>query len=367
VSTRSPEEGATIRSVRARAWNIALTEPFGIATGAQYVAANVLVEVRLADGTVGLGEAAPFPAVNGETQADALAAVPHVETATAGMDARRYRHVGGAVRETTAHAPSARAAVECAVIDAITRRARMSLLHFFGGAESRLETDITIVTGDADHARTSAARAARDGFRTLKVKVGGVPHALDVERLDAIVHAAPEVRLLLDANASLEVDEAVELVRRVGKARVALFEQPTARDDFDALRAVRERADVLVAADESVRSASDVVALALARAVDVINVKITKGGLLEAWDVITAARAAGFGLMIGGMVETPLMMSVSACLAGGFGNFAFVDLDTPLFMKDTETHGGYLQEGPSLDLSPILEGHGVTVRPPRVS
>ena len=54
-----------IEAVTATALNLPLTEPFAIASGAQHQVENVLVTVRLADGTTGLGEAAPFPAVSG--------------------------------------------------------------------------------------------------------------------------------------------------------------------------------------------------------------------------------------------------------------------------------------------------------------
>ena len=77
--------------------------------------------------------------------------------------------------------------------------------------------------------------------------------------------------------------------------------------------------------------------------------------------MIAAARGYNLGLMIGGMVESKLAMTVSACLAAGHGGFSFVDLDTPLFMKDAKTRGGFLQEGPLLRVSDIREGHGVEV------
>jgi len=350
----------SIVEVRAEPWNIALTEPFGIATGAQAVAANVLVTVRLSDRTVGYGEAAPFPAVNGETQEQALAAIRAVTPALVGTDAARWRRVAAQLREGAEASPSARAGVEMAVLDALTRHAGMSLLSFFGGAEDTLETDITVVTGSPEHARDAARRATQDGFRTLKVKVGGAPLAHDVERLRAIVEAAPDTRLVLDANGSLTADEAVELVSHIGAERVALFEQPTPAKDLEGLRSVRRRTRVLVAADESARSAADVAELATHRAADVVNVKITKCGITEAMDIVAAARGYRLGLMIGGMVETPLAMTVSACLAAGSGGFDFVDLDTPLFMKDLPTQGGWEQTGPRIRLSSILAGHGVT-------
>ncbi len=347
--------------MRAEAWSIALTEPFGIATGAQAIARNVLVEVRLADGTLGIGEAAPFPAVSGETQEAALSALEQTRGALIGEDASRWRRVASIARDASLDTPSVRSAIESAVLDAVTRRAGLSLHRFFGGAEETLTTDITIVTGTPDHARAAAERACRQGFDTLKVKVGGVATEHDVARIDAIVAVAPMARLILDANASFTADEAVDLVERVGRERIALFEQPTRTDDLDGMRSVRRRTRVLVAADESARSASDVAMLAAERAADVVNIKIAKSGIAEACDMIAAARGYSLGLMIGGMVETPLAMTVSACLAAGSGGFAFVDLDTPLFMKDVPTRGGWEQSGPRLDVSRIVLGHGVEV------
>ena len=64
-----------IVSVEADPIDIQLTEPFAIAGAAPTVAANVLVRITLADGTVGMGEAAPFEAVSGETQRGSLAAI----------------------------------------------------------------------------------------------------------------------------------------------------------------------------------------------------------------------------------------------------------------------------------------------------
>ena len=136
--------------------------------------------------------------------------------------------------------------------------------------------------------------------------------------------------------------------------------------EHEALGEVARRTGVPVAADESARSAAEVAALARSGAAQVVNVKITKSGLAEALDMVAAARAAGLGLMVGGMVETPLAMATSACLAAGVGGFGFVDLDTPLFMRDLPTEGGWAYAGPDMRVDPQAKGHGVTVRePPR--
>lgn len=353
----------TIVETSAEPLEVELLEPFGIATGAQLAAENVLVRVRLDDGSLGLGEAAPFPAVNGETQADALGAVASVADALRGLDAGRWRHVAGVLREAIPRVPSARAAIESAVLDAVCRAAGLGLWRFFGGATPALVTDITIPTGSPAEARRAAERAGEQGFTTLKIKVGGAAFDHDVARLRAVVAAAPAARLILDANASLSADVAVALLDALGAARgqVALFEQPTPADDLDALGVVRELGRVAVAADESARSAGDVAAIARRRSADVVNIKIMKTGVAEALDMVAVARAHGLGLMVGGMVETTLAMGVSACLAGGVGGFDFVDLDTPLFLRNAPTEGGPERRGPRIRLDTGDTGHGVRV------
>ncbi|MDQ2645580.1 MAG: dipeptide epimerase [Myxococcota bacterium] len=351
----------SISEVGFRPFDVPLDEPFGIAGGTQHVARNVLVEVRLADGTRGLGEAAPFPAVNGETQDDALSALSGVRELLAGRDLRRLRPLAALCREALSETPSALCAVETALLDAFTRHHRVSLWSYFGGAETELVTDITIPTGDRERATTLAKRAVLQGFGTLKIKIGGAAPELDVERVLAVHAAAPEAKLVLDANESLSARETLELLGALGTARrsVVLLEQPTPAADLDELRRVREQSGIPVAADESARSTRDVLALANAGAASVVNVKIMKTGVFEAWDMIRCARAHGLGLMVGGMVETELAMSTSACLAAGLGGFGFVDLDTPMFLAKRPLSGGFEQTGPRLRLDRIDTGHGV--------
>jgi L-alanine-DL-glutamate epimerase-like enolase superfamily enzyme len=351
----------SIADVTAVPLDMELSEPFGIATGTQLVAANVLVTVTLSDGGVGIGEAAPFPAVNGETQAAVLSALSEARAALSGLDALRFRAAASVAREALPEVPTARAAFESALLDAFCRRAELSMWSFFGGAEPMLFTDITITTGSPEDGEAAALRAVAAGFRTLKVKVGGAPFEQDRARLAAIARAAPSTDLVLDANASLEAEAALELLAALGAARsrVTLFEQPCGKSDLEGLRRVRERAGTRVAADESACSAADVLDLIRERAVDVINIKTMKSGVVEAMAMTTIARAAGLGLMIGGMVESKLSMTVSACLAAGMGGFQFVDLDTPWFLKNAPVNGGWQAQGAALRVDQIGPGHGV--------
>jgi L-alanine-DL-glutamate epimerase-like enolase superfamily enzyme len=342
--------------------DVPLSEPFGIATGTQFVAENLLLELGTDDGSLGLGEAAPFPAVNGETRADAERALELARPALLGLELEPWRETAArAARRLSA--PSALCAFETALLDAFTRRANTSLFDFFGGAEPLLRTDITLTTGDAAQAAAQAARARAAGFRTLKAKIGGGGIARDVERIQSAADAAPDAEFVLDANASYDAASALALLDALGalRERVVLFEQPTPAHDLAALRRVRA-SGVRVAADESVQTATDVERLAAAAAVDIVNLKTMKAGLVAALDAALAAKRLGVGLMIGGMVETRLSMTASACLAGGLGGFSFVDLDTPLFLAWDPFDGGYVMRGSELALGGIDAGHGIKLK-----
>ncbi len=345
--------------------DVALRRAFGIAGGAQETARNVVVRVELEGGAVGHGEAAPFPAFNGETQEQTLAAIETARPAVEGQDARAWRRVAGALREAIGGAGAARCAIETAVLDAFTRAAGVSLLAFFGGAESSLVTDVTIPTGTLAEAESEARAWAERGFSTLKVKIGAAHPDEDVARLVAIHRAAPRAALLLDGNGGLTAARAIDFVRALAAHGIAprLFEQPVPREDWDGMAQVARESGVPVAADESAARASDVLRLARSGAAQVVNVKPMKAGLVEAMEIALAAKAAGLGLMIGGMVEGKMAMSASACLAAGLGGFSHVDLDTPLFLAHDPFEGGYAQDGERIDLRPITRGHGTTPRP----
>ncbi len=345
---------------------VPMLEPFGIASGAQTVADNVWVEVVLADGTIGLGEAAPFPAVNGETSSQVLNALPIVRGLWLEQSAREYRRLGACAREAlsasgTCAVPSALCAVEVALLDALTQHAGLPLWSFWGGASQQLERDITLPTGDEARARDGAHRARKAGFETVKIKVGATDLDTEARRIRAVWEEAPDLTLILDANAAYSAREAVTLLNALGGARdrVVLFEQPTATTDWEGLAEVEAIGALPVAADESARSVRDVVGLVRQGGVSVINIKITKSGLLEAYDMVVAAQTAGLDLMLGGMVETEITMTTSACLAAGRGGVRYIDLDTTLFLGPRPLQGGFAEAGRLLDLSPIPSGHGV--------
>jgi L-alanine-DL-glutamate epimerase-like enolase superfamily enzyme len=355
-----------IRSARAVPLDIPLSAPFGISRGALESAANVLLVVELDDGTRGFGEAAPFPAYNGETQAAALSALARAAAWLPGSDAAQWQSLGEQLQASGGPGcGSARCALETALVDAVASAARVPLWRFFGGAGTELRTDMAITTGSPAEAAEAARGIRARGIRTIKVKVGGRQGvAADLERISAILEAAPGSPLILDGNAGMSRAQASDLVRGLSARGVipALLEQWLPRDDLGGMRALGSESGFRVAADESVSTEADAAAVIASRAADVINIKLMKRGIAEALKVAALARASGIGLMIGGNVESVLAMTASACFAAGTGGFEFADLDTPFFMAENPFVGGYAVEGDRLSVAHIPAGHGVVPR-----
>ncbi len=349
-----------IQNVSFQPIDIPLIEPFAISGGAQEVARNVLVTVRLVDGTLGYGEAAPFAAYNGETREGALGELAAARRGLVGANAENWRALSAELRAGGVHG-SALCALESAILDALTRSRGLSLASFFGGARAQLETDMTVTAGDAGHAAAAATSIVARGIRRIKIKVGREGAAGDAARVVAVAQAAPGAALTLDANGAYSAAEAVDLVDRMDAqgVRPEFFEQPVGAGDWEGLAEVSAASKIPVAADEAARSAADVLRLARETGVQIVNLKLMKCGIVEALDMAAVARAAGLRLMIGGNVESILAMTVSACFASGLGGFSYADLDTPLFMADNPFQGGFVLNGGMLRLEHILAGHGV--------
>lgn len=345
-----------ITEVRAEVLDIPMRKAFGIAGGAQVRARNVLVTLTASGGPAattvrGIGEGAPFPAFNGETQEHVLASCAAIDLR--GVDLHDTPTLRARLRDAS---PSARCAIETAVVDARARLAGQPLHAHFGAAEElRLVTDVTITTGGVDDARREAIEYR--AFTTLKIKVGGGDVTVDIARLRAVREARPDARLLVDANAGLSLADALRFASETRDANIALFEQPVRA--WDDLVAFRAQTGLHVAIDESVTCADDVTRAKEIGAADAVNIKIMKSGIFEALAIAERAEQEGIVRMIGGMVESRLAMGTSACIAAGLGGFSFIDLDTPLFLVEDPFTGGYVQNGERLDLAPITQGHGL--------
>lgn len=354
-----------IVSVRAEAWTLPLVAPFVIAARTAIEARNVRVTVTTDTDIVGLGASAPVGYVTGESVETVLAVLAEAGPILEGQSADVLEPLLRLAAELLPEAPAARAGLEMALLDAWARGQDRSLWAYFGGAQARLTTDVTIPLVSPAEAARLARDAWADGFRALKLKVGDAngPDA-DLARLAAVAEALPEVRLRIDTNQAFTPDAAVAFTRKLlaTGAVVELLEQPVAKEDVAGLKFVRRAVNPLgvpVFADEAARSVAEVRNLIDQEAVDGINVKLMKSGIGGALEIIALCRTAGKKLMLGCMLETGLGIAAAAQIAAGIGAFDYLDLDSHRLLHPVPgLSGGFRVDG---EMLVIVDGAGWNV------
>ena len=343
--------------------DIPLKTPFTIAIGKKESIQNVLIKISLANGVEGLGEAAPLEPINGENQATVLAMLHSCKDFLLGKDVVEYKLIANQIKGVFHVQAAARCAIEMALLDAYTQTLGLPLYRFLGGVQDAIETDYTIDILPADQAKDLAASLTRRGYNTIKTKVGKHMDE-DIDRLLAIQDGAPGCDLMIDANQGFSVEKALTFLDKLADHKITpvLFEQPVIKYDMDGMRFVRENTSIPVAADETVFTAADAMAVVKSGCADIINIKLMKSGLIEALDIAAIARRANIGLMIGCMLETTLGLGCAAHVAAGLGGFQFVDLDPHLDPSDNPFTGGPDFREPQYLLSADVPGIGITLK-----
>nr|WSZ94802.1 chloromuconate cycloisomerase [Streptomyces sp. NBC_00857] len=295
---------------------------------------EVFLYVRLADGQVGWAETRG----NGEYAthhtardiAEALACLPPVGHSV-------WADPAALSAGLATHCPPAGALLDVARRDASARSRGLPLwetLHAPGPASpctapgrrhAPLPTHAPIGFGTPEEAAALAVTAAESGFGRVKIRVGGHP-GLDRARVAAVrrsvdrVSGSGTVALAADANGGWDVVTARAATEWLAEHGVAWLEQPTPPGDLAAMAAVRATSPVPVWADESVRDAASVHAVADAAAADGVHLKLEKAGTVAALaEAIDAARSRELDVGLGQMDCGRLGCATTAHLAAGLG------------------------------------------------
>lgn len=291
-----------------------LTEPIGV---------YLLVKVSAEDGSVGWGEApalkdwgGDFGRYFGESRATTkLLIEKYLAPLAIGRDPADIVGLHRAMDATIKGYPYAKAALEMAIYDLAGRQLGVPVAILLGGiARSRVPVTHSIGLIGIDEAVVEAAKVAKEGIRTIKIKVGVDPQR-DVEIVGAVREAVGSaVALCVDANCGYATPgDAIRTVRKMERHDLLYVEQPVS--GIARVAEVRRGIGVPVMADESCWGPPDVIDIVRAGAADIVSIYTTKpGGLYKGLAVAATAQAAGLVCNLNGSVET------------GVGNLANVHL-----------------------------------------
>ncbi len=281
-----------------------LTEPIG---------GYVLVKMTDAAGLAGWGEApalkdwgGEFGRYFGETPGTTIQVIsrylaPAITGCVPGQIVELHERMDRAIKGY----PYAKAAVEFAAYDLAGKQCGLPVHRLLGGAiRRRIAVTHSIGLLGFDEAEKEVTQVAREGIRTIKIKVGVDPDR-DVEMVRRVRETVgPGIALCVDANMGYRTPgEAIRTFRRMERFDLSYFEQPV--EGIENLAEVARAIDVPVMADESAWNAHDVIQIVEKRAAQIVSIYTTKpGGLYRAMEAAAVVRAAGIICNVNGSVET---------------------------------------------------------------
>jgi L-alanine-DL-glutamate epimerase-like enolase superfamily enzyme len=191
------------------------------------------------------------------------------------------------------------------------------------------------------------------GIARVKIKIGeswGSAPARDLARIAfARTVIGPEVELYVDANGGYTRKQAVRMAHAMAEHDVTWFEEPVSSDDLDGLREVRDQVDPDVTAGEYGYDLPYFARMVDARAVDCLQIDVTRCGGITEW-LRAAAVAAGRGLQVSGHCAPSLHAHVAAAAPNLRHLEYFHDhsrIEGMLFDGALDPAGGSLRPDPS--------------------
>lgn len=315
-----------------------LVHTFTIARSSESTTSTALVRLSW-NGIEALGESSPI-----ERYGESVASV------TAGLTALDLGDDPYALERLLAGlTPAQRCGLDIALHDLIGKDLDRPLWRLLGLDPGR--TPLTSFTiGIAPLEQTLAKVREVGSHPVIKVKLG---RGAELETLEAI-RSVYTGTIRVDANEGWTPEQTVDLLGQMARHEIEFCEQPIPAGSPEKLRWIRERVPVPIVTDEDSLDARDLPALL--GCVDGINVKLVKcGGIRGALAMIHTARALGFKIMLGCMVESQVLTTAAAHLSPLVD---WADLDGPFLTAHDPFDGIRYERGKIV----LPDGPGLGVR-----
>ncbi len=357
----------TIQAIRSTIVDVPTVRRHKLSSLSVTAQSYVIVEVRLANGAEGIGEAATLGGPRwSEESVEAIKANidAHLAPALVGHQATSFAVAGALLDGAAKRNNAAKAAIETALFDAVGKTLGVPAYQLLGGlVRDSVPVLWTLASGDpAQEIDEAEAKLAARLHETFKVKIGALAPEADLARMRRLTAAlGSRARFIVDANQAWDETTANRCLPVLAELGVTLVEQPLPAWNVAGMARVRARSAVPLMADECVFSTHDMLGVAQSAAADVVSLKLVKhAGLLNLHKVAVVAEAAGIGLYGGCLLESSIGAAAHLHAFAGlrdlawgcehFGPQILTDdlVEEPLRFEDFRIH---LPSGPGLGVT----------------
>lgn len=345
--------------------NIALKEPITISLGTFSLAENIIVKIYASNGLIGIGEASPEINIAGETMKAGIEHAKLLAASIKGKDPLAIEDRLGDMDRTIQGNFTIKGAFDMALYDLLAKEAGLPLYQLLGGGNTReIYTDMTVYLGSPEKMARQALEYKKDGFPTIKVKLG-TSFSEDIERIRSIREAIGlELPIRIDANQGWDTVTAIKTLKALEPYNIEYCEEPIAHWNNTDLRRVRDHSPIPIMADESVFDHKDAFRLASMGACDYFNIKFAKsGGIHNAIKINAIAEAAGIKTQVGCMSESRYALSALCHFVAAKNNVVYFDVDSSLSHSEDPVIGGIQYKGKGKWELPDTPGIGADFDP----
>jgi L-alanine-DL-glutamate epimerase-like enolase superfamily enzyme len=269
---------------------------------------TTIVQVATDEGLTGYGEVCPLGSGYMEAHPRGVpAGVEELGPVLLGQDPTRLHAMNALMDSTLSGHPYVKSPIDIACWDILGQAAGVPVSTLLGG---RLVDDYPLYRAISQGAPTAmaddVARYRSEGYRRFQLKVGADPDD-DIERVRSVIKVIqPGDVLVADANTGWRPHQALRLVHALRDADYYV-EQPCAT--LAECLAVRARTPQPMVLDEVITGVGPFLQAWDARAMDVVNIKISRvGGLTKARRIRDLCESLGIVMTIedswGGDVAT---------------------------------------------------------------
>ena len=211
----------------------------------------------------------------------------------------------------------AKAVIDYALHDIMGKALGVPVYKLLGGlSNEKVALAFVMSSGTAEEVGDEGRSLVKAGFKALKLKVGTKSIEEDLEMVGALREAVGnDIKIMTDTNGGWNYFQALRFLKKAARYDLFLAEQPIPWWDIDGLARLRRKVDVPIFADEAAAELNDLFKLMQRDAVDGFFLKVPKaGGILKSQKWITIAKAAGYMVMCGCMINSGLGAAVEAHL-----------------------------------------------------
>jgi L-alanine-DL-glutamate epimerase-like enolase superfamily enzyme len=331
---------------------------------------STVVRLETDAGIAGYGEVCPLgPFYLPSYAAGARVGIAELAPTLIGADPRQLDRINAVMDRALKGHPYVKSALDMACWDILGQAVGLPVCTLLGGRFGEAVMLYRAISQEAPEAMAAKVSDYRaEGYRRFQLKVGGEPGE-DVARIRAVAGKLETSDLLIaDANTGWLMHDALRVVRAVEDLDVYI-EQPC--ESYEECLTVRRHTDRPFVLDESMDGIEMVLRGHADRAMDVVNIKISKlGGLTKARQARDLCVAMGLGLTIEDSWGGDIVTAAIAHLAHSTperNRFTATDFNSYVTKSIAEgapkRRKGYMaaSEGPGLGITPRMEVLGAPV------